>query len=238
MNDTNDNDAQHGTSSAAASNNNSQVGAPSTQNNQDDDAPSTNNNSAATNNNTTNNNNNNHVKFSANNHNPSTQSAAQSTTNNDNQIMNLRQQSTTNSNKPTTSISGHPELPFLITHWLSNYTASLPSAAGAAEKERALQTIQNQSIILANAFETLGEFGTSSTQQLSTSSIGIDGSVPTTAESMVEGGTRSTTYADLKRKYSPLLQIGSSISKVGINQSERYVTFCVYCFYVVVRLRY
>ena len=36
--------------------------------------------------------------------------------------------------------------------------------------------------------------------------------------------TRSTTYSDLKRKYSPLLQdIGSSISKVGSNQGERYV---------------
>ena len=235
MNDANDNDTQHdASSSAAANNNNSQVGAPSTQNNTQDDAPSLSTNG-------TTNNNNNRVTFSTN-ESPSTQSTTQATTNSNNQM--LRQQSTTNSNQN----SIHPTLPFLITHWLSNYTASLPSttlsssatsanANGNREKEKALQTIKNQSIILANAFETLGEFGTSSNALK-----GVEGKAEEEGR-VLEGskveGTRSTTYSDLKRKYSPLLQIGNystsgggvgSISKVGGNQSERYV-ICIVCVY-------
>ena len=255
MTDTNDNDTQHGISSAAASNNNSQVGAPSTQNNIQDDAPSTTNNNVATNNNDTADNNNNRVTFSINNDSLSAQPTTQATTNN-NQI--IPQQSTTNSvGLSNNSNIIHPTLPFLITHWLSNYTTSLPSttlsssaiaitsASGISinkEKERALQTIQNQSIILANAFETLGEFGTSSTALLGglEGSNRVDGKLQGSKEGKVEG-TRCTTYSDLKRKYSPLLQIGNgissvsyggSISKVGGNQSERYVI--LFMSYIVV----
>jgi len=219
MNDTNDNEAQHDTSSSSAASNNTSQGAPSIQNETQDDAPSITNN---TNNNTANNNN--HVTFSSTTNNNPTQ-GTQATTNSNNQI--IRQQSTTNSNNN----SIHPTLPFLITHWLSNYTAASTlssttsssttatstAANGNREKERALQTIQNQAIILANAFETLGEFGTSSTQQLSTSSSGL-GRL-TTEEGVMEkaeGTVRSTTYSDLKRKYSPLLQIGNGISARGI----------------------
>ena len=249
MNNINDNVVQHDASSSAAANNNNSQGAPSIQNNTQDDAPSLSNNSAATDNNNTAN------ECSTNNNNsPSAQPTAQGqttqATNSNNQI--IRQpQSTTQSN----SSSIHPTLPFLITHWLSNYTAASTlssaatssSAGGSKEKEKALQTIQNQSIILANAFETLGEFGTSSSTALMEGLKGKveEGNAEGTVEGIKEEGnvTRSTTYSDLKRKYSPLLQIGngSSISKVGSNQCERYVhiycNVCVYCFYVVVRVR-
>lgn len=251
MNNINDNVVQHDASSSAAANNNNSQGAPSIQNNTQDDAPSLSNNSAATDNNNTAN------ECSTNNNNsPSAQPTAQGqttqATNSNNQIIRQPHKSTTHSNNSSNSI--HPTLPFLITHWLSNYTSTtnaingeISSSTTTSEKERALQTIQNQSIILANAFETLGEFGTSSSTALMEGLKGKveEGNAEGTVEGIKEEGnvTRSTTYSDLKRKYSPLLQIGngSSISKVGSNQCERYVhiycNVCVYCFYVVVRVR-
>jgi len=214
MNDTNDNDVQHNASSSAAASNNNLQGAPSTQNNTQDDAPSNTNNSTAATNNNTANNNNNRVIFSTTNDSPSTQSTTQATVNSSNNQIIRQSQSTTNSNN---SNCIHPTLPFLITHWLSNYTAA---STTTAEKEKALQTIQNQALILANAFETLGEFGTSSTGGLGRLTAEEEGVM-----GKAEGTVRSTTYADLKRKYSPLLQIGNgvgnNISNVAGSTAQR-----------------
>jgi hypothetical protein len=58
------------------------------------------------------------------------------------------------------------ELPFLVTHWLRNYSSQIDhdgncSSAGAAGKHAALERIKKATGELASAFSSLGAFGSS-----------------------------------------------------------------------------
>eukprot|EP00571_Detonula_confervacea_P009850 CAMPEP_0172301324 /NCGR_PEP_ID=MMETSP1058-20130122/3238_1 /TAXON_ID=83371 /ORGANISM="Detonula confervacea, Strain CCMP 353" /LENGTH=2176 /DNA_ID=CAMNT_0013011391 /DNA_START=239 /DNA_END=6769 /DNA_ORIENTATION=- len=113
----------------------------------------------------------------------------------------------------TRDVHHHPDLPFLVTHWLSQYappaqsndaktslSAQMPSTLGGEivtagkdqtnNRKEALKIIRQQACNLAWAFQTLGAYGQSS-------------HVTTISR-------RPTTYSDLSRKYSSLLSVPSS----------------------------
>ncbi len=133
------------------------------------------------------------------------------------------------------ALNFHPDLPFLVTHWLSTFappppaprsiTTSTPFSSSprllaqqlpvnddaennAIEDKRkeALKLIRHHASSLANAFQSLGAFGWSS----SSSNVG-------TNQSAATWNCRPTTYADMTRKYSQLLDVAlpSSTSSRG-----------------------
>jgi len=124
----------------------------------------------------------------------------------------------------------HPDLPFLVTHWLSTFvpppaptntastttpfTSSSPRLLAmtannantnnnAFEKQRqdAIQLIRHHASSLAHAFQTLGAFGLSSSSSSSSSNVGTIQGAATT------WNCRPTTYADMTRKYSHLVNV-------------------------------
>lgn len=121
----------------------------------------------------------------------------------------------------------HPDVPFLITHWLDHYvnsTTSLSSsggrvsgsreketggnqdnddAAAAARKKEAMRRLRNAAKDVAWAFETLGVFGTTATSGGGHGGHGGGGGPLYSTDGSNEKAL--TTYTDLKRKYHPIL---------------------------------
>ena len=142
------------------------------------------------------------------------------------------------------NLQQHPNLPFLVTHWLSQY-APPPSSSFSEftaleegknnttnntnnEREEALQLIRQQATKLANAFQTLGAFGQSSSLPASltnnnatSNSSGSGSGIGSDDLALLHGfsSSRPTTYADLSRKYSNLLSINNGI-KSNNNDNE------------------
>ena len=142
------------------------------------------------------------------------------------------------------NLQQHPNLPFLVTHWLSQY-APPPSSSSSSEfvaleegtntnnntnnneREEALQLIRQQATQLANAFQTLGAFGQSSSLPASStnnnvnSNSGSGSGIGSDQLALLHGfsSSRPTTYADLSRKYSNLLSINNGI-KSNNNDTE------------------
>ena len=103
----------------------------------------------------------------------------------------------------TTLVSGHQDLPFLVTHFLSRYEPPPQAQAGASrrttattdepaakrrkddKRQEAVDRIRRAASELASSFELLGAFNT----------LGRDAC----------GADRPTAYADLARRYAPFL---------------------------------
>ena len=89
----------------------------------------------------------------------------------------------------------HPDLPFLVTHWVDHYAAEssdkMLQGDKETKKEDALIRLRHAAKEMAWAFETLGAFGDSCVRPISS----FDESV----------SYRSTTYTDLIRRYAPML---------------------------------
>ena len=139
------------------------------------------------------------------------------------------------------NLQQHPNLPFLVTHWLSQYAPPPSSSEFAAlggmnnttnsnnndKREEALQLIRQQATQLAKAFQTLGAFGQSSSLPASStnnnvnSNSGSGSGIGSDQLALLHGfsSSRPTTYADLSRKYSNLLSINNGI-KSNNNDTE------------------
>ncbi|KAL3793670.1 hypothetical protein HJC23_010242 [Cyclotella cryptica] len=124
----------------------------------------------------------------------------------------------TKNSKDYTAVHHHPDLPFLVTHWIDHYASLAGSAttknkktpkghtsnSGAiipvkdgdekANKDEALRRIQRAAKDLAWAFEALGAFGDS-----------CKGPLSSNGDHDASTHCCPTTYTDLKRKYAPLL---------------------------------
>jgi hypothetical protein len=110
--------------------------------------------------------------------------------------------------KDPIKLNHHPDLPFLVTHWVDHYAAGsavtfgegksmdLDKATTQAEeqskKKEAILRLQRAAKDMAWAFETLGAFGDST------------GGLLTLANDL-DLSSRRTTYTDLKRKYGHVL---------------------------------
>ena len=136
------------------------------------------------------------------------------------------------------ALNFHPDLPFLVTHWLSTFapppaphsiassnplsssprllTHLLPADTIEETRQEALKLIRHHASSLANAFQSLGAFGWS----ISSGSSNVG-----TTQSAAPWDCRPTTYADMTRKYSQLLNVTlpSSTHEMGrrINSSSR-----------------
>lgn len=177
---------------------------------------------------------------------------------------NIKSSNNTSTNILNEELNFHPDLPFLVTHWLSTFVpppppttstttssstiisttsprqlATLP-ANDATEidvlddkRKEALKLIRHHASSLANAFQTLGAFGLSSsssgtiTHRSSTSSsivgtqaISSDSAATSSSTDSLPCFYRPTTYADMTRKYSQLLNVAIP-STHGIIMEER-----------------
>lgn len=118
----------------------------------------------------------------------------------------------------------HPDLPFLVTHWIAHYDAlqsnnnsdttdntcgrtlkqSMPNQKTneqKAKEDEARRRIQRAATDLAWSFQTLGAFGTSNTN--TSSLVG-----------------RQATYSDMARKFAPLLATSTAASSTVTNSGQ------------------
>lgn len=122
----------------------------------------------------------------------------------------------------------HPDLPFLVTHWVDHYasTSSFTAASEPThvlkrddsgsknilgedddERKEALLRLKRAARDMAWAFETLGVYGDSSKFTVSAFNMNLS--------------AWPTTYSDLKRKYAPLL---SSVYSTDTSQNPNSMT--------------
>ena len=119
-------------------------------------------------------------------------------------------------NKDPMKLHHHPDMPFLVTHWVDHYAAAGSSMgesnkvsgdevmdSGEAKTKEALLRLQRAAREMAWAFETLGAYGDSGKELVSANN---------------SDSARPTTYTDLKRKYSHLL-FGGFVSNQSCNQN-------------------
>lgn len=115
----------------------------------------------------------------------------------------------------------HPDLPFLVTHWLSTIgphpitqvsssSSSSFSLAGKSgvtstrEIDEALLAIRRGASTLASAFQTLGAFGITGRMTTMTHDIATD---------------QHATFSDLSRKYAPLIVRGGAVLDTLVKRS-------------------
>lgn len=116
----------------------------------------------------------------------------------------------------------HPDLPFLVTHWLSTIVPhpitqvsssssssfSLAGKSGVAatrEIDEALLAIRRGATTLASAFQTLGAFG-------------VTGRMTTPMTDVITTD-QYATFSDLSRKYAPLIVGGGDVLDTLVKQS-------------------
>jgi hypothetical protein len=121
--------------------------------------------------------------------------------------------------KDSMKLHHHPDLPFLVTHWVDHYAASSLAASEnktmsggernqseEGKKQEALLRLERAAKDMAWAFETLGAFGNSTRVPVSINNGDL---------------CRPTTYTDLKRKYAPLLSNGFASIVDNGNESSK-----------------
>ena len=153
----------------------------------------------------------------------------------------------------------HPDLPFLVTHWLSTFvppppppttTTSSSSLSTTSSRQlaqfpandvtdnnvldesrkEALTLIRHHASSLANAFQTLGAFGLSS---ISSSGIigtqAISSAAAASSTASLPCHYRPTTYADMTRKYSQLLNVAlpSTPKIIGVRSNLSTHGYCL-----------